>query len=478
MLFCMVALLGIPAFAEVGPEVVPGDMDLTKRAAEMDALHQWLTANEGGLVEAFVVEIPEAKMAELKAAPRDSGRLMVGVNHELGLPVGLDNKHNVGHMNFGADRTQWVAAFRSPGATAMRLHLTNFVLPEGAAVYVYNDQGDAFGPYTGKGYSGNGEQWTHTVFGDEIRLQLHLEGPVSIKQVTRGALFTINEVAHMGENFIFAETRNPTKAFCSSNESCIQNAACSSIPTAIQPAEDAVAHLLFAVGSSQFICSGGLLNDTDTTTQRPLLLTANHCFSSASSASSLEAYFQYTTSCGGSCYNPYSASLPRTVGSTILATNGTSDYTMVELSQSAPAGSVLLGWSSSAVAFSSGTSLYRLSHPKGSPQAYSTHSVNTTAGTCGSWPRGSWIYSDDTFGATEGGSSGSVVLNSSGQVVGQLFGACGTNVNNPCDSASNATVDGAFAVTFSSVSSWLTSTGGGGGCHVGAPGTANYCSSS
>ena len=45
---------------------------------------------------------------------------------------------------------------------------------------------------------------------------------------------------------------------------------------------------------------------------------------------------------------------------------------------------------------------------------------------------------------TDGGSSGSPVVNASDQVVGQLSDACDTNVN-------NATVDGAFAFYFASV---------------------------
>jgi hypothetical protein len=99
--------------------------------------------------------------------------------------------------------------------------------------------------------------------------------------------------------------------------------------------------------------------------------------------------------------------------------------------------------------------LYRISHPAGAPQAYSAQEVDTSRPTCRSWPRGNWIYSSDTFGATEGGSSGSPVVNAAGQFVGQLSGACGYNVNNPCDAAKNATVDGAFAAYYADVAAFL-----------------------
>jgi hypothetical protein len=47
------------------------------------------------------------------------------------------------------------------------------------------------------------------------------------------------------------------------------------------------------------------------------------------------------------------------------------------------------------------------------------------------------------------------VLNSSGQVVGQLSGGCGTNINDDCDSVNNRTVDGAFASYYDSIKQHL-----------------------
>ena len=84
--------------------------------------------------------------------------------------------------------------------------------------------------------------------------------------------------------------------------------------------------------------------------------------------------------------------------------------------------------------------------------------MDTSAGTCSGWPRGERIYSRDITGATDGGSSGSPVLNASSQVVGQLSGACGLNVNDVCAGGpgrSQHTVDGALAYYYPTVQPFI-----------------------
>jgi hypothetical protein len=254
------------------------------------------------------------------------------------------------------------------------------------------------------------------------------------------------------------------------------NAACPGVSSIVNSARDAVASILFASGQNYYICTGGLIADSDASSSIPYFLTANHCISTSGEASSLETYFDYETTCGGACIEPYFSGSADTLGAQIVSQNSTGDYTLLRLSSDPyPTKDdvvTYLGWLSTPVANTSDYALYRLSHPKGSPQAYSEHVVDPSAPTCRSWPRGERIYSRDTFGATEGGSSGSPVLNSSGQIVGQLSGACGYNVNDVCDAASNATVDGAFASYYNQVAPFLA--GGGPGCSpVGAGCSAN-----
>jgi V8-like Glu-specific endopeptidase len=349
----------------------------------------------------------------------------------------------------------WTASVRSEGAAALQFRIYGFFLPPRAELWVYNAAGETHGPYTWAGPHGTREFWTHSVSGSEAFVQLRMRGPVSQGDLRRLG-FVIADVAHVDDASLRRGGPGAAAAagFCSYNASCVESGECAG--TEWNNARNAVAHIRFVSGGFVYICSGGLVASSGS--PGPYFLTANHCISRSREASSMEAYFQYrsTTACSASptgCNGPGSS--PSTLGATIVSTNRTGDYTLLRLSEAPPSDSYFLGWSTSAVANTSNTLLYRLSHPAGAPQAYSTHQVDTSKVTCNSWPRGNWIYSRDTFGATEGGSSGSPVLNSSAQIVGQLSGGCGFNVNDNCDRESNATVDGAFASYYPAVAPYL-----------------------
>lgn len=491
VLGCLIAVAcALPAMAGgmdlFGPpqtftERTSGALDRTQRIESELALNTRLTGDQvtAGLANPLVVRAAAADLARVAEPQAGVVPLRVGTMAAAEARVDLGSLaasplayRSAMALPFGAVALQgrngfvWSGAVESPGASALRVHLTGVSLPAGVELYVYNKRGEAHGPYQVRG----GEVWTHTVQGSSLLLQARYSG-ADLAGALAGTRFQVAGVGHLTEKFLIglvgsaaSEEGLATRSFCSFNESCVENAACSSIPGPVAAAEDAIAEMLFASGAYLYICTGGLLADMDSSTQIPYFLTANHCISKGREADSLETFFQFTTNCNGPCYDFETAGLPGTVGASIVAKNRTSDYTLLQLDDPAPAGSAFLGWDSAPVAFSNGTALYRLSHPSGAPQAYSEHEVDTSKTTCSSWPRGGWIYSQDIYGATEGGSSGSPVLNSSGQVVGQLSGACGFNVNDPCDAASNATVDGAFANYYADVAGILGGGGPGGGC--------------
>jgi len=273
----------------------------------------------------------------------------------------------------------------------------------------------------------------------------------------------VSDVGHIGRAFANS-LRSTTESFCSFNVACIENASCHNVAAA-NPAKSAVALMQWIAGQYIYTCTGGLLNDSVSTSQIPYFLTANHCLSSNNTAANLETYFQFSIACGStSCPGQTNPGGLQRLGATVKAPGSAGGFTLLQLSQTPPAGSVFLGWNNTAIANTNNAALYRISHPAWAPQSYSAHHVDTGAPTCTGWPRGQRIYSRDDpgAGATEGGSSGSPVVNGSSQIVGQLSGSCGFNTGDPCDSVSNATVDGAFAYDYSSVAPFLA--GGGGGC--------------
>lgn len=358
----------------------------------------------------------------------------------------------------------WAATFGSDDAAGLRVHVQDLQLPPNAELYFYSDRGEAYGPYTDRGPSNDGDLWTPSVIGSTGTLQLRVNGPVNAEDL-RNLSFRVTEIGHIVPTFYGGRPDGVVAAFCQYNASCVNNATCHNV-SAVSGAKSAVAKMLWVQGQFLYTCSGGLLADTVSSTQIPYFLTANHCLSSNSS--SLECFFRYQVSCGTStCPNewadpPTNLIAGKTLGATIKATGSAGDFSLFQLNQNPPSGSVFLGWNNAAVANSNGVGLYRISHPSGAPQAYSQHSVDTGSPTCQGWPRGQRIYSHDNTGATEGGSSGSPVLNSAGEVVGQLSGCCGFACSNTCDSNNNWTVDGALAYYWSSVSSFLDP--GSGGC--------------
>lgn len=341
-------------------------------------------------------------------------------------------------------RLTWVMRLDALGSAGARLRFDNVALPSGSNIYLYNDAGEVKGPYQGTTPS----FWTHTITGDQ--LYVHIEVP---EGASDNASFRIGSV------LLFDDT---SSAFCPVNAPCIEDASCHTAVEwpEIDTARKAIAHMNFVVDGWSYICSGGLLADTDPDTSIPYFLTANHCISTPEVARTLEAWFDYRTpSCNSGC-PPLLPGSATTLGATLLSHSAVDDHSLLVLDEAPPADAAYLGWSDTPIAEADGTLLFRLSHPQGAPQAYSAHSVVrgiSPTEWCGTktMPRGAFIFSRDLIGSTEGGSSGSPVIQYNGQVVGQLLGGCGSNPGDVCDAESNLTVDGAFANYYGRVAQWL-----------------------
>ena len=443
-------------------------------AAEQASLHGWLMKEmpTGVLSAPITVILTDQEKADLrKHQEGGNGPAVVGRTKPIsqavrfssldaGLLSGSPRRAAGGLLQATSDGGfVWAMAIASQGAGALRLHIQNLDLPPDADLFFFSPDGLAFGPYTRRGPGGDGEFWTHTVFGSQGVILVRHYGPDGAADLKRTS-FSVSEVGHVSPKFAPAAGAT-VETFCSFNVECIENASCHN-GTPAEAAKSAVALMQWISGAYIYTCTGGLLNDTVSSSQIPYFLTANHCLSSNRIAKNLETYFQFSISCNSyDCpQQTYPGGIQR-LGASVVATGNAGDFTLLQLSQAPPAGSVFLGWNNTPIhAAPSSTKLYRISHPNWAPQAYSDQHVDATAPTCTGWPRGERIYSRTDAAGTEGGSSGSPVVNSSGQVVGQLSGACGTNVYDECDYTSNATVDGAFAYYWPSVQPYLDPSGG------------------
>jgi hypothetical protein len=459
----------VSSYPSANPETFLGGIGAEQEAAEMAVLHAWLMKEmpAGTLDNPIRISFTAQEKTELqKRGQEKGGPAVVGRTKLLSQAVRFsaldaallsDVPRSVGHGMLRATPDGgfvWAAAIVSEAATAVRVRLSGLNLSEDAELYFFNQAGQAFGPYSGRGPNKDGELWSNTVMGSEGIVLLRHYGPNGAADL-KGVSFVIAEAGHIGMQFADSIRRSISpESFCSFNVPCIVNASCNSSPA--DPAKTAVALMQWVSGGFIYTCTGGLIADSDSGSQIPYFLTANHCISRAKDATALEAYFQFSISCGSTmCPAQTNPGGQQRLGSTITATGTAGDFTLLRLSQAPPAGSTFLGWNSAPVAFTNNATLYRISHPAWAPQSYWAGRVDTSAGTCTQWPRGQRIYSRATAGGTEGGSSGSPVLNASSQIVGQLSGACGTNVNDDCDQVNNATVDGAFAYYYPSVQSFL-----------------------
>ncbi|HWP10855.1 MAG TPA: serine protease, partial [Ramlibacter sp.] len=163
-------------------------------------------------------------------------------------------------------------------------------------------------------------------------------------------------------------------------------------------------------------------------------LSANHCISTQTAASSLGTYWFYrSTFCGSGVLNGGVRSMFS--GATLLYTDSASDTSFMRLNQAPPSGAVYAGWTVNAPSL--GADVIGIHHPVGELQKYNQGSV-TGFGSCTTGPSdtfscspstnpssGKFVLSTWSLGTTEAGSSGSGLFSAVGgsrYLIGHLYG--------------------------------------------------------
>ncbi len=322
----------------------------------------------------------------------------IGIHRKLG-PVALQNARRDGRV--------WRLAIQSPGAVAMRLHFTSFDVGSGQ-VWMHDGSGDedrVLGPYVGRGPNGDSEFWSATVFGDTATVEYE---PAEGRTLDGEVPFNIEEISHQFSTQAAPRPVEQSSASCELDVNCYPDWAVTAKGTAL---------LSFEKAGGSYICSGTLLN-TRVNSFVPYLLTANHCISTDAVARTLEAtWFYQKSSCNGAPPNP---NLPRSVGSTLVATGDKEkgDFTLVKLT-SVPNGVTFQGWDPAEQPL--GKAVTVIHHPGGD---YKRISFGNVTPHVDQPPQFYWVqYS---AGVTEGGSSGAGLYSAPGILVGSLSTGLGS----------------------------------------------------
>jgi lysyl endopeptidase len=291
--------------------------------------------------------------------------------------------------------------------------------------------------------------WSPLVEGASITVEIELPAGEDPSAVS----IAIPRLAHL--------VTSPAKDFVMTTQSastCEIDAMCSTGWTSSMNAE---ARMIFSDGAGTFACSGTLVADQDAGSSIPYFLSANHCISTQSVASSLTTFWFYRASaCNSGIPGPYQQ---LTGGATLLYASNVTDTSFLRLNNPPPAGAVYSGWFVASTP-SVGSTVTGLHHPMadllkishGSVNGYLTCTAPTSTGafSCSGSNASSSTFYDIGWsqGITEPGSSGSGLFLDNGQyLVGQLYGGSGDCVTPGDDSY------GRFDVAYrSALSRWLS----------------------
>jgi len=309
--------------------------------------------------------------------------------------------HDVGTWeNLPNGASLWRLRVEAKHAFSMHAEFSVFDIPDGAELYVYNDdRSTVLGQYNALNVKAN-RQFQHTPIEGEAITYEYLV-PASVEdpgEITIGRMW-------FGYRDVFAYLKSgqqQQKGSCETDVNCPAG-------SGWEDQRDATMRLL-ANGS---LCTGSMLNNTSLNGDQ-LFITANHC----GGLNNAVFLFNYQRSGCGSGSTPSNQTVQ---GSTQLATSSGIDYRLVRITPQIPSsyGHFLAGWDRSGTTPSSTATIH---HPQGLPKKISKD--NNPPGKSGT----DWRIFQWDLGVTQPGSSGCPLYDPQGRFIGQLWGgaaACG-----------------------------------------------------
>lgn len=291
--------------------------------------------------------------------------------------------------------------------------------------------------------------WSPDLGGDEVTMEIELPAGANTESVQ----ISVPRISHI---FIQLPEKNAFIPMVGESGRCNLDVSC-------DPAYDlesrSVARMLFVSSGNSYVCTGTLLNNK-AADGIPYFLSAYHCISTQTVASTLTTdWFYRSSACNSGALSPAARTL--TGGAMLLYGASPTDTSFMRLNSAPPPGVVFAGWS--AVQPVLGIAVLGLHNPAGDLQKYSTGSTvafysctNSASFACSAATPETADHLDVrlTSGTTEGGSSGSglfITSNGSRYLIGQLHGG-----NSSCLNPSGNNLYGRFDVAYrTALSQWL-----------------------
>ena len=284
----------------------------------------------------------------------------------------------------------------APGAVSLRVGL-RAELPDGGEIRFFDPTapGRRFPPVAVDDFTdaGGGDAetiWLPSVDGDEVGIEIALPS----WEAAGAFSLVLEKLAHRYASLW------PPQGFAKNLE-CAGHIDVQCRSGVTRGVEDAVGLIEFEIDGGSSVCSGTLLNSAGDS-REPYFLTANHCVSTPSVASTVETrWFYQRISCGSSDVD-YRSSYRTRGGADLLATREPQDATLLRLRGGLPGGVRYSGWDSRR--FAHPRSVFNISHPQGDVKKYAAGFTDRTESV--ESLRAAYLV-DWTEGLTEPGSSGS-----------------------------------------------------------------------
>ena len=411
---CLIAIFTVSAHAQISTNELPPSFSSSL-----------FSIRSGDVINLPIPDVAEALHEDSLFADAD-------IPYRVGLPLAVSyNLHNSGHwQSVGDSMRVWRLQLHASGAKAMTVSYDKFWIPEGAKFFVYNaDKTFCIGAFTSFNNKGTRENpvdfATGFVAGEDIVLEYY--EPIGVET----GIVSVERVIYVYKNVLATQSNVMSGVLPGISMSCNVNINCSE-GASWQKGKRAVAAIYNGNGA---LCTGALINNTE---NKDYFLSADHCFSNrydAQGANQMNQLIFYWNYESPDCSNTYIYNPPSSAGAKLVANNSHSDFALLELTESVKNVTgympYYLGWTRSNIAATNAVGIH---HPRGDIKKISVENDAVTSyGKSQNWvdKNGNIISTTQKnthwkvvfdVGTTEGGSSGSPLMNQNHLVVGQLHG--------------------------------------------------------